>query len=409
MFKVYFADTYLIYIWVNRRDYVFNNQEYPFLQNMIGHALEHREVYCIYYQKHNMKYYRKIGQRLRKAGINNLKFINFKSLFKKNEKNILDLITAFMNGFENLANAIDTVKIIIASKLEILNLKYALILDMDTNVPPFLNITTDLEFLPLCITNGSSKTFIDDLGISDSFIENGAIFVIGSKNQFFSDLYDYIVKYYWEKIALSGNKHDEPLNYFVYRFFHETTIRRFTNCSGLDLYQKFNRFYVLPQNLKVQLFQMTKIKFFRGNSWRIQYPRIEIPLHYERNRFPLFPGNLIDLYERFILDKKLNNVYKTLWGICEKNYDLNLPFEWCNFTQKVENVFYIFIEKCYNTKDIILFEEIIKLMLKNKLRVNTRLVKFQKLFYENLLYPVETELIVRRVLLEYINFKGNNI
>lgn len=382
------ADKDIIYIWANKTEFIYNKKDYPFLQNIIAHALPGRNIHIILYQPDNLKQFNvdleKLKLNLSSANIKNIYIYQLKELFSDQPKQ-LDLVYNFFKNCKSLANSIDLIKIMVAANLKKLNLEQGLLADMDCIIPKNLSLhVMSLNVFPLL--NRNTNFTKDHDGITDCYVENGFSFVLGENNPLFNEILNEV--------------NIKSLDYFytrptdaVYTIYAEKLIRYFTKSSDkicqLSLMEQYKLFSNLPEEIKAELDNdLHKIQFDRGNSWNVNKKNgsKDIPLVFKAGYHPIYPElNALNELQHNILFNKLDRALPALKNLVEKGWNVNDEFAYINKLQQKENILYYLLERTSEAtgKDLEIASDMIDFIIEKGLNLDDKLLSFFMQYYKS--------------------------
>ena len=343
--KILRADKEIIYLWVNRTDFIYNKKEFPFLQNIISHAIPKRNIHIIFFQLTNLdeldKNIKALNDKLLSAGLKNIHCYKLTELFSEETK-LLEWIAYLLSHCKSLANPIDLVKVMVGANLKKLNLEQGLLADMDCIIPENLRLSVNaLSVFPLI--DKKTRFENDYRGILNCYVENGFSLILHSKNSLFNEV---LTKISAKKIDYFCKKPNDG----VYSLYVETLIQYFTNnpmACNEQLMKKYRNFSDLPGLIKDELTQLEAIAYYRGNSWcddRKEVLKEDLRLVFIAGYQPIYPQEISQL-KHAILFNQLDKAFYLLQKLIKKGWNPNEKIEWINALQKEENILYYLLER----------------------------------------------------------------
>lgn len=374
--KTIHADKEIIYIWANKTAFIYNEKKFPFLQNIISHAVSGRSIHIIVHQLANLeqldKSIKELNSKLLLANIKNIYIHQLEKLFSDQPKLIMLVSNILKDCKSSLANPIDLIKVMVGANLEKLNLKQALLADMDCIIPE--NIMLHAHSLNVFPLLDKARSFRKVCGTLDCYIENGFSLILDPKNALFNEILA-------EVSAKDLDYFHKNPNDAVYSIYVEKLIQHFTKSSEKNehLMKKYRLFSDLEPSVKIELTQLEGIKYDRGASWHEKEKKVSntMPLVFMAGAQPVYPLELNKL-KNDILSCQLDDVRLLLEKLLKKGWDANEAFEWINELQKQENVLYYLIEhhsgaEGENLKTI---SDIIVFLMENGLNLDKKLLSF---------------------------------
>lgn len=378
------ADKNIIYIWVNKTEFIYNTKDFPFLQNIISHAVSGRNIHIIIYQSSNLdkldKNIQGLQADLSSANLKNIYIYKLEELFS-NQPELVQLASNLLENCGSLANSIDLVKVMIGANLEKLKLNQGLLADMDCIIPE--NITLDTPSLSIYpLIDKDIKFERDYIDIINCYIENGFSLVFHEKNKVFNEILNEItaknLDYFYKK----------P-NDGVYSIYVEKLIQYFTKSKEINgqLMEKYRKFSDLPEPAKIELAnQLENIAYMRGSSWSEKTKNAEkenIPLVLIEGFQPVYPSELYSLGTH-VLFNQLDEAFLLLEKLVKKGWDVNVEFEWINALQEKESIVYYLLERNSQVQGDKLKTacNIVEFLMKNGLNADDKLLRFFEEIYK---------------------------
>ncbi|WP_033227238.1 hypothetical protein [Rickettsiella massiliensis] len=378
------ADKDIIYIWVNKTEFIYNTKDFPFLQNIISHAVSGRNIHIIIYQSSNLdqldKNIQGLQTNLLSANLKNIYIYKLEALFS-NQPELVQLVSNLLENCKSLANPIDLVKVMIGANLEKLKLNQGLLADMDCIIPE--NIILDTPSLSIFPLIDEKLEFERDYaGIINCYIENGFSLVFHRKNKVFNEILN-------EIIAKNLDYFYEKPNDAVYSIYVEKLIQYFTKSEEINdqLMKKYRQFSDLPESVKIELANpLQDIIYMRGGSWGEKTKNAakqNIPLVFMAGSQPVYPFELDNLSTN-VLFHRLDNALLLLKKLVKKGWDVNEKLEWINDLQEKESIVYHLLERNSKVQGDKLKTacNIVMFLMQNGLKADDKLLSFFKKIYE---------------------------